>query len=49
MGVEGSIVAVLLCTTAGVAMLVAVHRRGLIVPPCWCRPAQAALDDTQPA
>ena len=39
MGVEGSIVAVLLCTTAGLAVLVAVHRRGLIVPPCWRRPA----------
>ena len=39
MGVEGSVVAVLLCTTAGLAVLVAVHRRGLIVPPCWRRPA----------
>ncbi|WP_049939319.1 MULTISPECIES: CPBP family intramembrane glutamic endopeptidase [Actinomyces] len=49
MGVEGSIVAVLLCTTAGLAMLLAVYRRGLIVPPCWRRPAQAAPEITQPA
>ena len=51
MGVEGSIVAVLLCTTAGLAMLVAVHRRGLIVPPCWCRPAapsSSAVGDGPP-
>lgn len=49
MGIEGSVVATLLCTAAGLAVLVAVHRRGLVVPPCWHRPAQAALDDTQPA
>ena len=51
MGVEGSIVAVLLCTTAGLAMLLAVYRRGLIVPPCWRRPAapsSSAVGDGQP-
>ena len=51
MGVEGSIVAVLLCTTAGLAVLVAVHRRGLIVPPCWRRPAapsSSAVGDGPP-
>ena len=49
MGVEGSIVAVLLCTTAGLAVLLAVRRRGLIVPPCWRRPARDAMHSTQPA
>ena len=49
MGIEASVVAIIVCTAAGLAVLVAVHRRGLIVPPCWCRPAQAALDSTQPA
>ena len=49
MGIEASVVAIIVCTAAGLAVLVAVHRRGLIVPPCWCRPAQAALDNTQPA
>ncbi len=39
MGIEGSLVAIVLCTAAGVAMLVAVRRRGLIVPPRWRRPA----------
>lgn len=41
-------VAIVVCTAVGLAVLVAVRRRGLIVPPCW-RPAQAALDSTQPA
>ena len=49
MGIEGSVVAVVLCAASGLAVLVAVRRRGLIVPPCWRRPAQAALDSTQPA
>ena len=39
MGIEASVVAIIVCTAAGLAVLVAVHRRGLIVPPCWCRPA----------
>ena len=49
MGIEASVVAVALCTAAGVAMLLAVRRRGLVVPPCWRRSPQAALDGTQPA
>ena len=49
MGIEASVVAVVLCTAAGVAMLLAVRRRGLVVPPRWRRPPQAALDGTQPA
>ena len=49
MGIEASVVAVVLCTAAGVAMLLAVRRRGLVVPPRWHRPPQAALDGTQPA
>lgn len=39
MGIEGSIVAVLLCLTISLSALAAVHRRGLIVPPRWHRPA----------
>ena len=49
MGIEASVVAVIVCTAAGVAMLLAVRRRGLVVPPFWHRPPQAALDGTQPA
>ena len=49
MGIEASVVAIIVCTAAGVAMLLAVRRRGLVVPPCWRRPPQAALDGTQPA
>ena len=49
MGIEASVVAVVLCTAAGVAMLLAVRRRGLVVPPRWRRPPQAALDGPQPA
>ena len=49
MGIEGSVVAIIVCTAAGVAMLLAVRRRGLVVPPCWRRPPQATLDGTQPA
>ena len=37
MGIEASIVAIIVCTAAGLAVLVEVHRRGLIVPPCWRR------------
>lgn len=37
MGIEGSIITILLCTAAGAAMLVVVRRRGLIVPPRWHR------------
>ena len=37
MGVEGSVVAVIVCTAAGAAMAVTAHRRGLIVPPVWRR------------
>ena len=49
MGIEASVVAVVLCTAAGLAMLLAVRRRGLVVPPRSRRPPQAALDGTQPA
>ena len=49
MGIEASVVAVIVCMAAGVAMLLAVRRRGLVVPPCWRRSPQAALDGTQPA
>ncbi|OLO54871.1 abortive infection protein [Actinomyces oris] len=38
MGIEASVVAVVLCTAAGLVMLLAVRRRGLVVPPCWRRP-----------
>ncbi len=37
-GVESSVLALLLCTTAGVVMLVMAVRRGKIVPPVWKRP-----------
>jgi membrane protease YdiL (CAAX protease family) len=36
-GVESSVLALVLCTTTGVVMLVMAHRRGLIVPPIWKR------------
>ncbi len=38
-GVESSLIALLLCTTTGVVMLVMAARRGRIVPPIWKRPA----------
>jgi membrane protease YdiL (CAAX protease family) len=38
-GVESSVLALLLCTTTGIVMLVMVARRGMIVPPIWQRPA----------
>ena len=49
MGIEASVVAIIVCTAAGLAMLLAVCRRGLVVPPRWHRPPQAALDGPQPA
>lgn len=36
-GVESSVLALLLCTTTGVVMLVMAARRGKIVPPVWKR------------
>lgn len=36
-GVESSVIALVLCTSVGVAMAVIAARRGLIVPPCWKR------------
>ena len=38
-GVESSVLALLLCTTTGIVMLVMATRRGKIVPPIWKRPA----------
>lgn len=40
-GVESSVLALVLCTTTGIAMLVMAVRRGKIVPPLWKRPADA--------
>jgi membrane protease YdiL (CAAX protease family) len=37
LGVESSVLALLLCTAAGTVMLVMAHRRRLIVPPIWKR------------
>jgi uncharacterized protein len=37
-GVESSVLALLLCTTTGIAMLIMAARRGRIVPPIWKRP-----------
>lgn len=36
-GVESSVLALLVCTTTGVVMLVMATRRGKIVPPIWKR------------
>lgn len=36
-GVESSVIALLLCTTTGIVMLVMAARRGKIVPPAWKR------------
>ncbi len=36
-GVESSVLALVLCTTTGIVMLVMAHRRGLVVPPIWSR------------
>ena len=49
MGVEGSVVAVIICTAAGVAMAVTAHRRGLIVPPVWRRRREAQDAETSAA
>lgn len=38
-GVESSVLALLLCTTTGIVMLVVAVKRGKIVPPVWRRPA----------
>lgn len=38
-GVESSVLALLLCTTTGIVMLVMAARRGKIVPPIWKRPS----------
>jgi uncharacterized protein len=37
-GVESSVLALLLCTTTGIVMLVMAVKRGKIVPPFWKRP-----------
>jgi membrane protease YdiL (CAAX protease family) len=37
-GVESSVLALLLCTTTGIVMLVMAAKRGKIVPPIWKRP-----------
>ena len=39
-GVESSVIALILCTTTGIVLLVMAKRRGKIVPPIWKRPAQ---------
>lgn len=49
MGVEGSAVAVVICTAAGAAMAVIAHRRGLIVPPVWRRRREAQDAETSAA
>lgn len=36
-GVESSVLALLLCTTTGIVMLVMATKRGMIVPPIWKR------------
>ena len=38
-GVESSVLALVLCTTTGIVMLVMAKRGGKIVPPIWKRPA----------
>ncbi|WP_137733599.1 CPBP family intramembrane glutamic endopeptidase [Pseudaquabacterium pictum] len=37
-GVESSVLALVLCTTTGIALVVMAARRGRIVPPVWKRP-----------
>ena len=49
MGVEGSVVAVIICTAAGAAMAVTAHRRGLTVPPVWRRRREAQDAETSAA
>ena len=36
-GVESSVLALVLCTTTGIVLLVMATRRGLVVPPVWKR------------
>ncbi|MFO1193828.1 MAG: CPBP family intramembrane glutamic endopeptidase [Rhodoferax sp.] len=38
-GLESSVLALVLCTTTGIVMLVMAHRRGRVVPPIWRRQA----------
>jgi membrane protease YdiL (CAAX protease family) len=38
-GVESSVLALVVCTTTGIVMLVMAVRRGKIVPPIWKHPA----------
>lgn len=38
-GVESSVLALVVCTTTGIVMLVMAARRGKIIPPIWKRPA----------
>lgn len=40
-GMEGSVVALILCTVTGLIMLVTAVRRGRIMPPFWSRPGRA--------
>lgn len=39
-GVESSVLALVLCTTTGIVMVVMAVKRGKIVPPMWKRPTQ---------
>ena len=43
-GVESSVLALVLCTTTGIVMLVMAHRRGLVVPPVWKQPVTSARE-----
>jgi membrane protease YdiL (CAAX protease family) len=45
-GPEASIVAVVLCLIAGIALLVLTHRRGQLQPPRWRRPVAATTTTT---
>jgi uncharacterized protein len=45
-GVESSILALVLCTTTGIVMLVMAAKRGKIVPPIWKRSADDRLSET---
>ena len=44
MGIEASIVAIVVCMTAGLVMLFLAHYRGMIVAPSWRRRAQDQQD-----
>lgn len=41
-GVESSVLALILCTTTGIVLLVMAVRRGRIVPPIWKRPPETS-------